>query len=140
MNPPIPDPFSGPPPRPTPLPIGPRPPALKTFISLELLLVVVGVVYCDGTMTETSVAADLAAYAVLSAIWLAFLWALWNGRNWGRIAVMIGCVLSVLSLPTIGSDTPLQQVFTVLNAIFGAIWFWWLRSPAVVAFYKGIVK
>lgn len=91
-------------------------------------------------MTETSVAADLAAYAVLSAIWLAFLWALWNGRNWGRIAVMIGCVLSVLSLPTIGSDTPLQQVFTVLNAIFGAIWFWWLRSPAVVAFYKGIVK
>ena len=137
MQPPIPDPFSGPPPRPAPLPVGSRPPGLKTFIGIELLLVVIGVIYCDGTMTETSVAADLAAYAVLSAIWLVFLWALWNGRNWARIVVMIGSVISVLSLTTIGSDTPLQQVFTIFNAIFGAIWFWWLRMPKVVAFFKG---
>lgn len=110
---------------------------MKYFMAVALFFTVAGIVYCDGTMTEYSVAADVITYSVLTMIWLALLWHLWNGRNWARITVMIWCALAVVSIFMIGEYSPIQKFVTITDTVFSVIWFWWLRTPAAVAFTKG---
>ena len=133
MNPPIPEPMAAP----RIIERGPRPEAMKLFMAGAIFFTVIGLIYCDGTFTEYSVAADLVLYGVLSALWLFFLWRLWQGANWARIVIMIGCVLSILNLFALGDYTLLQQIESVADAAFSAAWLWWLRTPEVVAFTKG---
>lgn len=133
MKPPIPEPTVA---RPV-LERGLRPPALKYFMIGALLFTVAGLLNCDGSMTEISVIADLITYFILSAIWLVLLWFCWMARNWGRIAVMVGCALTVLNLFAVGDYPILQQAVSIVDVFFSVIWFWWLRSPAMVAFSKG---
>lgn len=149
MNPPIPDPFSGPPPR-APRQMGPRPAALKTFIGVSLMSTLIsGVMTClvpTEPSSETEPAFSLGLLAAYTLLWLTFLWFLWLGRNWSRIAVMVGCALEFVSVGLIGfvgqeqgSYALVHQILIVLNCVFGFVWFLWLRSPKVVAFYKGTV-
>ena len=133
MNPPIPEPMSVP----RAVERGPRPETMKYFMAGCLVSAVIGLVYCDGTLTEYSVAADLIVYATLTAIWLFVLRKLWHGHNWARITVMVWCVLSMLSIFMIGEYSALQQVATVADAVFSLALLCWLRTPAIVAFTKG---
>jgi hypothetical protein len=137
MEPPIPDPSSGPPPRVTQQ-IEARPPALKVFMLIAVAFTVLGFfVYCDGSLTEVSVAADFIAYGILSVIWLVILWFLWQGRNWARIAIIVLCVLGAVGAIIPGEDTALQRYVTVADGLFSLVWAWWLISPEAVAFFKG---
>lgn len=133
MNSPIPEPMA----EPHAVERGPRPEALKYFMAIALFFTVAGLVYCDGTMTEYSVAADLIVYGFLSVIWLGLLWFLWVGHNWARIVVMIFCGLTLINPFFIGEDSLLQVTVVISDLIFSLIWLWWLRSPAAVAFTTG---
>lgn len=137
MLPPIPDPN---PPQ-VIFPRGPRPAVLKHLVGSSLFLSAAGLVFCDSTMTEWSVAADLAVYGFATILWLVILWCLWQGQNWARILTMIGCVINVFSLAAIGDYqgtlAPLQIGLTIINAIWGMVFFWPLRSPQMLAFCNG---
>ena len=133
MNAPIPDPMIAP----REVQRGPRPEAMKLFMIGALLFTLAGIAYCDGTLTEVSVTTDIAVYLILSVIWLALLWQLWLGRNWARLTVMFWCVVAVFSVLLMSDYNLLQQLITIADAVFSAILFWWLRTPAAVEFTKG---
>ncbi len=58
---------------------------------------------------------------VLGAVSLIFALALFSGRNWARILMLIGAVLDIIS---------------IVGIIWGAILLWYLTRPRVVAYFK----
>ena len=137
MEPPIPDPSSSPPPR-ISQEIGARPQTLKIFTLGAIGFTLLGFfVYCDGSLTQISVAADLITYGILSVIWLAIMWFLWQGRNWARITVIVLGVLGAVSAIFTQESTMFQRYFTIADGLFSLAWAWWLISPEAVAFCKG---
>ena len=58
---------------------------------------------------------------VLGAVSLIFALALFSGRNWARILMLIGAVLDIIS---------------IVGIIWGVILLWYLTRPRVVAYFK----
>ena len=58
---------------------------------------------------------------VLGVLSLIFAFALFTGRNWARILMLVGAVLDILS---------------IVGIIWGVILLWYLTRPRVVAYFK----
>lgn len=61
----------------------------------------------------------------------------WLGRNWARILVLFGAVLSLLNLSLLGSTGVLTSLLIVIEAVFGAFMLWWLNTPRIKAYFAG---
>lgn len=61
---------------------------------------------------------------------------LWKGRNWARLLLMIGSVLSLLTVTLLHKETPIHQVHSVSSMALGAYLFYWFSTKPIVRFFK----
>jgi hypothetical protein len=111
---------------------GPRPVALNYLIGVDVLLTVAGYIL------NPQVEMPWYLGAAIQCLFFLITYRLWTGQNWARIFNLVMAVLSVLALFAIAGQKPMDQVFTVTYAVMGIIWFWFLLTPAMVAFTKGL--
>jgi hypothetical protein len=137
------------PPIPAPPPIqtiakGSRPLALKFFIGISLLSLVVWQLLPEKEDPEISGFLYWLLWGlviVLHAGWLTILWFLWQGHNWARIVTMIGCALTMTFIAFInqfeGPYANFGKALNIFDTLFSLFWLIWLRGSAMKAFTKG---
>ncbi len=64
------------------------------------------------------------------------LWFYWNQKNWARVLVMIGAVVSIVNLMFINDLGLPAQILILLEFPFGVFMLWWLNTRAVKAAFQ----
>lgn len=128
MQSPIPDPFSAP--VSTATTKAPRPPALIWLLGSNYLLSI-----CTALVERPPVSIVLFGLAYL--ISFLFSYALYMGKNWARLLMVIFGPLSLFSLIAVPWQDPLLAVMKVGGIVFSLYWVFYLTRPEVVRFFKG---
>lgn len=75
-------------------------------------------------------------YGVLITATYIVLWFYWKRKNWARVLVMLGAVISVLNLIFLKDVGLPAQIVIVLEFVFGVYMLWWLNTHAVKAYFQ----
>jgi len=75
-------------------------------------------------------------YGFLIAVTYVVLWFYWKRKNWARVLVMLGAVISVVNLIFIDEVNLPTQIVIILEFFFGVYMLWWLNTYAVKAYFQ----
>src|SRR5687767_2931339 len=81
--------------------------------------------------------ADTSDFLALQVIVWLLCYALWIGKNWARLALVVIYALSLLTLFSLEAFPPVQRVHTAAEAAVSLAMAWWLCSKPMVQFCKG---
>jgi hypothetical protein len=62
----------------------------------------------------------------------------WDGRNWARWLILIGSVLNIFSLFTLGRASPLEGAVIVIETMLGIFLIFWLNTTTVRDYFRRV--
>jgi len=143
--------------QPAPLPVAtaaPRPAHIDAIAAILVLSLPVGlwllspshmVQVQPGTLPPNAnpYAADIGSAFVLGfslgvmVLSMLLTYFFWRGKNWARVLLLIGSVLSLFNLTSLPQYAdPLSKAYLLLDVAFSAYLIFWLSRPAVAAYFK----
>jgi len=78
----------------------------------------------------------LATNTVLIAIGYVVLWFYWKGKNWARVLVLLGSLLSIFNLFLWRQAGIIERVMLALEAAIAFFLLYWLNTGKVRAFFN----
>lgn len=75
-------------------------------------------------------------FTIFIAIGYIVIWFYWKGKNWARILVLLGCVLSLSNLFYWSRTGLIERAMIVLEVLLGIFLLYWLNTQKVKAFFS----
>ena len=106
---------------------GPNPPSRlsrPTGVTILAVLQIIFAIISFGLATVMAILIPIlgALFYIIPVLNIIFALALFSGKNWARILVMIGAVIELIDIP--------------IGTIIGLVLLWYLTRPRVVAYFK----
>lgn len=110
-----------------------RPKWLKEVTALLCIFNISGYAFID--INSKHLSHELIIYTTLIIISYCVLWYFWHGKNWARILVILGSVLSLAGLVTMGKHTYAQICIDLAEAAIGVFLLWWLNTQRLKDYF-----
>jgi len=117
-------------------------PRIRTERPAELIYLIGADALVQVMRCFTNALPDTSWFATFTemGLWALILYFLWRGYNWARAVVVLGSLVMIAALIGLRGQTLLQTVGDIVYALLGAVWIWWVMTPAMIGFTKGRPK
>ena len=87
--------------------------------------------------SKPNAAATFVVFTVLIVIGYFVIWFYWKGKNWARILVLLGSLLSIYNVRYFARSGITERVMIGAEAVLGLFLLFWLNIHSVKTFFRG---